>query len=125
MEDDTKIEDVVNTNSKFETKAVAEIEIKNIKQGEIIQLERRGFFYVDKVASENELMTLHFIPDGRTKAMSVVSTKVDAKVTSKGVDDPNKPKKEKKEKKDKKENKDKGNQGDAKPEDNPTAKADN
>lgn len=104
MEEDTKIEDVVNTNSRFETKALAELEINSIKKGEIIQLERRGFFIVDKLASEGDLITLHFIPDGKTKAMSVVSNKVDAKTTSKGVED-SKPKKEKKEKKEKKDGK--------------------
>ena len=105
MEEEVKIEDVVNHNSRFETKAVAELEINSIKQGEIIQLERRGFFIVDKLATENDLMILHFIPDGKTKSMSVVANKVDAKITSKGVED-NKPKKEKNEKKEKKEKKD-------------------
>ena len=96
-----KIEDVVNNNSRFETYALAEIEIKNIKKGEIIQLERRGFYIVDKLPTENNLMTLHFIPDGKTKSMSVLSMKVDAKTTSKGVEDDKKPKKEKKDKKEK------------------------
>lgn len=104
MEEDTKIDDVVNYNSRFETKAFAELEINSIKKGEIIQLERRGFFIVDKLANETDMITLHFIPDGKTKAMSVVTNKVDAKITSKGVED-SKPKKEKKEKKDKKEEK--------------------
>jgi len=107
MEEDTKIEDVVNHQSRFETKALAELEIKSIKKGDIIQLERRGFFYVDKLADEADMITLHFIPDGKTKSMSVVTNKVDAKITSKGVEDskPKKEKKEKKEKKDKKEEK--------------------
>lgn len=104
MEEDTKIEDVVNKNSRFETKALAELEINSIKQGEIIQLERRGFFFVDKLATETDMITLHFIPDGKTKSMSIVSNKVDAKITSKGVED-SKPKKEKKEKKEKKDEK--------------------
>lgn len=104
MEEDTKIEDVVNQNSRFETKALAELEINSIKKGEIIQLERRGYFIVDKLASESDMITLHFIPDGKTKSMSVVANKVDAKTTSKGVED-SKPKKEKKEKKEKKDEK--------------------
>jgi len=106
MEDDTKVEDVVNKNSRFETKALAELEINSIKKGEIIQFERRGFFIVDKLADEADMITLHFIPDGKTKSMSVVSNKVDAKITSKGVEDNNsKSKKDKKEKKDKKDEK--------------------
>lgn len=101
MEEDTKVQDVVNPKSRYETNALAEIEINNIQKGEIIQLERRGYFIVDKLATEDNLMTLHFIPDGKTKAMSVVTNKVDAKITSKGVDDTSKPKKERKEKKEK------------------------
>jgi len=99
-----KIEDVVNKNSKFETIAIAESEVKNIKKGEIIQFERRGFFICDKLASESEdgLITFNFIPDGKSKAMSVISTKVDAKMSAKGNDDgKGKQKKEKKEKKEK------------------------
>ena len=108
MEEGMKIEDVVNTKSKFETLALAESEIKGIKKGEIIQFERRGFFICDKEASETEdgLMVFNFIPDGKSKAMSSVSTKVDAKMSAKGNDDgkgnDNK-KKQKKEKKEKKE----------------------
>lgn len=104
FEEDTKIDDVVNYNSKFETKALVELDINSINKNEIIQLERRGFFIVDKLASEADMITLHFIPDGKTKAMSIVSNKVDAKITSKGVED-TKPKKEKKEKKEKKDEK--------------------
>ncbi len=97
MEEDTKIEDVVNTKSRFDTIALAEIEILNLKKGDIVQLERRGYYYVDKDTSEG-MMTLHFIPDGKSKAVSVVSMKVDAKKTAKG-DDEGEDKKSKKDKK--------------------------
>jgi glutamyl-tRNA synthetase len=110
MEDGMKIEDVVNLKSKFETLALAESEVKGIKKGEIIQFERRGFFICDKIASETDdgLMVFNFIPDGKTKAMSVVSTKVDAKMSSKGADDGKKTSKKQQKKegnKEKKENK--------------------
>ncbi len=109
MEEDTKIEDVVNTKSRYDTIALAEAEILTLKKGDIVQLERRGYYYIDKDSSEG-MMTLHFIPDGKSKAVSVVSMKVDAKKTAKGDDDgEGKKKKEKKkeEKENKKEKKDK------------------
>jgi glutamyl-tRNA synthetase len=103
IEDDMKVEDVVNKESRFETVALAEIEILGLKKGDFVQLERRGYYYIDKDASEG-MMVLHFIPDGKSKAVSVVSQKVDAKKTAKGEDnDEGKKKKEKK--KEEKENK--------------------
>ena len=75
MEDNQKIEDVVNKNSRYETVALAEYEIINLKKGEFVQLERRGYYYVDKDSSE-DIITLHFIPDGKSKAASVVTMKV-------------------------------------------------
>jgi glutamyl-tRNA synthetase len=107
IEEDNKIEDVVNTKSRFETVALAEIEILNLKKGDFVQLERRGYYYVDKDTSEG-MMTLHFIPDGKSKAVSVVSMKVDAKKIAKGEDEgEGKKKKEKKKEENKKENKEK------------------
>ena len=118
MEEGMKIEDVVNKNSKFETLALAESDVKGIKKGEIIQFERRGFFICDKEASESEdgLITFNFIPDGKSKSMSVVSSKVDAKMSAKGNDDgKGKKEKQKKEKKETKETKEKkGNETKAK-----------
>jgi glutamyl-tRNA synthetase len=86
MEEDTKIEDVVNKESKFETKVLAEVCLAEMKKGDIIQLERRGYFYVDKVADEHSEINLHFIPDGKSKNISVIKTKIDVKSLSKGED---------------------------------------
>jgi glutamyl-tRNA synthetase len=99
MKDET-IESVANKESKFETPAIAEAAINDVKQGDIIQLERRGFFYVDQKL-ENGLIHLNYIPDGKTKTMSVISTKVDAKTLSKGEGESKKSKDKKKDKKDK------------------------
>jgi glutamyl-tRNA synthetase len=83
-EDDTKIEDVVNKESKFETQALAEICINEVKQGDIIQLERRGYFYVDALADDSHPIRLHFVPDGKSKNISVIETKINVKTLSKG-----------------------------------------
>ena len=110
-----KIEDTVNKESKFETRVLAEACLNSIKQGEVIQLERRGYFYVDKVATEDQPYHLHFLPDGRSKNISVIETKINVKTLTRGdaEEDPNKKKKkeakaeakaEKKAKKDEKRN---------------------
>lgn len=84
MEENMKIEDVVNKESKFETLVLAELCLGEIKQGEIIQLERRGYFYVDKLGDQNSPIILHFLPDGKSKNISVIKTKIDVKSLSKG-----------------------------------------
>jgi len=50
----------------------------------MIQLERRGYFFVDKIALGNNMMTLNFIPDGKTKNMSKITSKLDQKEVSGG-----------------------------------------
>jgi hypothetical protein len=43
-------------------------------------LERRGFFFVDQSAAQGDhRIKLNFIPDGKSKSMSVISHKLDAK----------------------------------------------
>lgn len=49
-------------------------ELKKLKKGDIIQLQRRGFFKVDEAYEEHSLNTsrehpviLFYIPDGHTK----------------------------------------------------------
>jgi hypothetical protein len=106
MEENQKIEDVVNRESRFETVAVAESAIKECKQGEIIQLERRGYFYVDRLATNDSPMYLHFVPDGKMKNQSNIETKINVKTLSKGDDNEDgKKKKQEKKNKEKKEKK--------------------
>ena len=47
LEENEKVMDFVNTNSKIEYTAIAEGHLRNLQKGDIIQLERRGYFYVD------------------------------------------------------------------------------
>ena len=73
--------DVLNENTKFVTEALAEPFVKNLNKGDIVQFERRGYFIVDKIIKnqENEpetILEMNFIPDGRSKTASSLSTKV-------------------------------------------------
>lgn len=60
--EDEEIEDVVNRESKKVTLSVGDHNLKTLKQGEIIQLERRGFFICD-VPFDGKTLTLINVPD--------------------------------------------------------------
>ena len=47
IEEDTKVEDIVNQNSKIEYTAIAEGCLRRLQKGDIFQFERRGFYFVD------------------------------------------------------------------------------
>ena len=47
-------------------------------------MERRGYFFVDQIAFGENKVKLNFIPDGKTKRMSAISHKLDAKEQAKG-----------------------------------------
>ena len=96
LEDNMKIEDIVNENSKFETTVYIEKIIDEAKKGDKVQLERRGYCVVDSVAEGDKLLQFNFIPDGKTKAQSIISGKVDAKAVNKGDKDDTEEKKAKK-----------------------------
>ena len=96
LEENMKIEDVVNNNSKFETIVYIEKVIDEAKKGDKIQLERRGYCVIDSVAEGDKLIQLNFIPDGKTKSQSIIAGKVDAKAVNKGDKDDTEERKAKK-----------------------------
>ena len=96
LEDNMKIEDIVNNNSKFETVVYIEKIIEEAKKGDKIQLERRGYCVVDSLAEGDKLIQFNFIPDGKTKSQSIISGKVDAKAVNKGDKDDTEERKAKK-----------------------------
>eukprot|EP00340_Litonotus_pictus_P012372 CAMPEP_0170535766 /NCGR_PEP_ID=MMETSP0209-20121228/101779_1 /TAXON_ID=665100 ORGANISM="Litonotus pictus, Strain P1" /NCGR_SAMPLE_ID=MMETSP0209 /ASSEMBLY_ACC=CAM_ASM_000301 /LENGTH=719 /DNA_ID=CAMNT_0010837065 /DNA_START=26 /DNA_END=2186 /DNA_ORIENTATION=+ len=111
IEEDDKIEDVVNNNSRFETPLLIEKGFLSLKHTDCIQLERRGYFYLDQFAPQGRengtFGTINYIPDGKSNSMSIVKTKVDPKVLAQGTDTVKKSKKQEKleKNKDKKEKK--------------------
>ena len=87
LEENMKIEDIVNNNSKFETVFYVEKIIDEAKKGDKIQFERRGYCVIDSVAGGDKLMQLNFIPDGKTKSMSGFGGEVDPNAINKGDKD--------------------------------------
>ncbi|EER19379.1 glutamate--tRNA ligase, putative [Perkinsus marinus ATCC 50983] len=73
VEDDDNVEDLVNPNSEVDVMALGDPLIAaTLKKGDRIQLERKGYFIVDKIPmpSNGNVMTLINIPDGKTKTMT-------------------------------------------------------
>lgn len=86
IEDTDDVKDIVNKDSKATYTAIGEGVMKNLKRGDFIQLERRGFFFVDSAAIGGNPLTLHYIPDGKLNPMSKLSHKFDAAELQKGKD---------------------------------------
>ena len=81
VEENDEVMDLINVNSKFTTNAYCTKGLQELREG-VLQLERRGFYKIDQVF--NDYSVLIFIPDGKTKQMSTISSKVDPKKTAKG-----------------------------------------
>ncbi|KAJ2741863.1 glutamate--tRNA ligase, partial [Coemansia sp. BCRC 34301] len=82
---DDDIRDFLTPVTQFVDAAIVDANVGELPAGTIIQLERRGYFIVDKVASMSEVgaVTLIRIPDG--KAASMASKHVgEVAVTTKG-----------------------------------------
>ena len=77
IEEEDNFEDFVNPKLRVETPAVGVPDLRILQRGDIIQLERRGYFIVDVPAFKpKQPVVLINVPDGKSKDMSVLSSKV-------------------------------------------------
>jgi glutamyl-tRNA synthetase len=78
VDENTDFETVVNDQTKFTTEAFADPHVTKLQQSAIIQFERRGYFIVDKIHQngDNQQLEMIYVPDGKTKTMSNLSTQV-------------------------------------------------
>ena len=89
LEENDSFEDCLNNKTIFKVDAVGDVNLKLLKKGEIIQLERKGFYICDKPwSTEDQCINLIFIPDGRAesvalKGQSMESTKIKPPASSK------------------------------------------
>ena len=75
LEEGDLFEDCVNPATEFVTEAVGDANLKDLKKGEIIQLERRGYFICDQAyGGPNVPVKLLSIPDGRAQSISLKNT---------------------------------------------------
>ena len=63
-----KFEDYLATNTHAVTLAICEPAFSEAKEDDIIQVERRGYFRVDKLATGDAVGQLFMVPDGKQKS---------------------------------------------------------
>ncbi|KAL4564316.1 hypothetical protein LXL04_028376 [Taraxacum kok-saghyz] len=69
LEEDENFVDVVNTDTKKEIGGVGDANMRNLKRGDILQLERKGYFRCDvPFIRPSKPIVLYAIPDGRQTA---------------------------------------------------------
>uniref|UniRef100_A0A8C3A5U8 proline--tRNA ligase n=1 Tax=Cyclopterus lumpus TaxID=8103 RepID=A0A8C3A5U8_CYCLU len=86
---DDDFKEYINKNSKLEEKMLGDPCLQSLKKGDIIQLQRRGFFICDQpyeAVSPNSCKespcVLLYIPDGHTKEMPTAGSKDKSKTAS-------------------------------------------
>ncbi|OBA25427.1 ribosomal protein L25-like protein [Hanseniaspora valbyensis NRRL Y-1626] len=58
--------DFINYDTEFHSFGVADLNVKNMKKGNILQFERKGYFILDKVPEkEGDKFVFFTIPDGK------------------------------------------------------------
>lgn len=73
LEEDDDVKDCLTPQTEFRTAAVADANVRQLKQGDIIQFERKGYYIVDRAydASKPEQeVELILIPDGRAASIA-------------------------------------------------------
>jgi glutamyl-tRNA synthetase len=71
IEEDENMEDFINPNTLASTDVIGDAGLKALQEHEIVQLERRGYYRVDRpYISDSKPLILYMIPDGKSKSMS-------------------------------------------------------
>ena len=77
LDEEDKFEDYINPNTMATTEVIGDAGLKSLKEHDVIQLERRGYYRVDRpYMSDDKPLILFTIPDGKSKAMSGKSGKL-------------------------------------------------
>lgn len=76
LADEDKFQDFLTPVTKIESAALADPCLASVQQGDVIQLERKGFFRCDQPygGSAEKPIVLFAIPDGKVKASSISTT---------------------------------------------------
>lgn len=78
LEEDDNFEDYINPNTLAMTDVIGDAGLKTLQEHDVIQLERRGYYRVDRpYMGPEKPLVLYTIPDGKKKAMSGLSGKLD------------------------------------------------
>ncbi|KAI9090508.1 tRNA synthetases class I, catalytic domain-containing protein [Phlyctochytrium arcticum] len=66
LEDGDEVKDFITPVTEFKTQAVGDANLRKLKVGDVVQLERRGFYICDKA---EEPINLINIPDGKSASL--------------------------------------------------------
>lgn len=69
LEENDDVKDFVTPVSEFREEALADANVKDLKKGDIIQFERKGYYIFDGIASDGRYEFIH-IPDGRAASIA-------------------------------------------------------
>lgn len=67
LEEGDNFEDFLTPETRFESEAIADANVKSLKKGDSIQFERKGYYTVDEDLSSGNELVLFTIPDGKKK----------------------------------------------------------
>ncbi|KAG6408636.1 hypothetical protein SASPL_131654 [Salvia splendens] len=71
LEEDEDFTDVVNPCTRTETSALGESDMRNLKRGDVIQLERKGYYRCDvPLIRPSKPIVLFAIPDGKQQTVA-------------------------------------------------------
>ncbi|KAL3913362.1 MAG: hypothetical protein SGPRY_008007, partial [Prymnesium sp.] len=66
VEEDDNVEDLLTPTTRFVDSAKGEASLRQLKKGEVIQVERRGYYICDKpYLRPSDPIVLFFVPDGK------------------------------------------------------------
>jgi glutamyl-tRNA synthetase len=66
LEEDDNYEDFLTVQTEFRTPALADENVAGLKENDIIQFDRKGFYRVDKAFAHGKPAVLFLIPTGKT-----------------------------------------------------------
>ncbi|KAL2001294.1 hypothetical protein VTN02DRAFT_1936 [Thermoascus thermophilus] len=66
LQEDDKLEDFLNPKTEFREDAVADCNVAELKEGDIIQFERKGYYRLDRPYAPGKPAVLFNIPTGKT-----------------------------------------------------------
>jgi len=77
LEEGDNFQDHLNPNTMASSEAIGDAGLKTLQHHEVIQLERRGYYRVDRpYISEEKPLILFMVPDGKTKSMGGLTGKL-------------------------------------------------
>ena len=77
LEEEDSVQDCLNPVTEYHVEGLGDVNLKSLKKGDIIQLERRGYYICDHPAtSDHPAVTLINIPDGRAASSALKTAPV-------------------------------------------------